>query len=203
VVLGAGPRLIDGWLCLDLFPAQLCVNLDWPLPFTHGSVRRVYLPFILEHLFYQEQAHRLLHEVLRILEPGGVVRIVVPDMEAMLHAYAAGDIDHFAAHRQKWAWANLVEHPLEFVVAWIGLAQPRMDFFNHKMGYDFAVLKALLDDVGFEQIRRCRYQGSPHPELRIDTTSKDADAGSPEGSLALFVEAVRPAQVRRSRRPRF
>ena len=78
--LGSGRSRIEGWLNIDVPPADLDMYLDWGLPFAEGVARYVYLSHVLEH-FYKREALELLRDVHRVLAPGGTVRLVVPDIE--------------------------------------------------------------------------------------------------------------------------
>jgi predicted SAM-dependent methyltransferase len=94
VNLGSGHELYEGWLSLDLqtsFKEALAWDLRRSLPFSDGSVARVYSSHLLEHLDFSSDAPRLLREILRVLEVGGRVRIVVPDVARWLEAYVHKD----------------------------------------------------------------------------------------------------------------
>lgn len=89
--LGCGTRRHPAWTNVDLVPAGPDVipcDLRRPLPFPAGSFQAVYAAHVLEHLVPVEAA-RLLAEVSRLLAPGGLVRIVVPDLEGIARAYLA------------------------------------------------------------------------------------------------------------------
>ncbi len=89
--LGCGGRRHPAWTNVDLVPAGpdvVAADLRRPLPFAAGSFRAVYAAHVLEHLEPVE-ARRLVAETHRLLEPGGVVRIVVPDLEGIARAYLA------------------------------------------------------------------------------------------------------------------
>jgi SAM-dependent methyltransferase len=51
--------------------------LDFPYPFADGSAREVYLKHVVEH-FPLPDIQRILGEVYRVLEPGGLVHVRVP-----------------------------------------------------------------------------------------------------------------------------
>ena len=89
--LGCGSRRHPDWTNVDLVPAGpdvIAVDLRRPLPCPAGSFRAVYAAHVLEHLEPGE-ARRLAAEIHRLLEPGGIVRIVVPDLEGIARAYLA------------------------------------------------------------------------------------------------------------------
>jgi predicted SAM-dependent methyltransferase len=193
VHIGCGGHHLPGWINLDNHPAPLAINLAWGLPLPTGSARFVFLSHLLEHLFYPAQSHRLLHEIQRVLQPGGVVRIVVPDIEQCINAYVNNDAAFFAARRQHWTWLPEDVTNLESFLAYAGAGPtPEHLFEHHKFGYDFETLKRCLERAGFINIRRCSYQSSKHNALRVDHASANASAQHGDGHYSLFVEAERP-----------
>jgi len=189
VHVGCGGHELPGWINVDNHPAPLAINLDWGLPLPTGSARYVFVAHLLEHLFHPAQSSRLLGEIRRVLAPAGVVRIVVPDIEKYLRAYASGDDAFFAARRRQ---RNLpVELTnLETFLPYAGAgATPDALFEHHKFGYDFATLASALERAGFADVRRCGYQQSPHEELRVDDASSNANAQHDGQHRSLFVEA--------------
>jgi SAM-dependent methyltransferase len=79
--LGCGTAKEAGAVGVDnvSLPAVDVVHdlLDFPYPFADGSAEQVYLKHVLEH-FPLPDAQRILREVYRILEPGGVMHVRVP-----------------------------------------------------------------------------------------------------------------------------
>src|ERR1051325_1885067 len=76
-------------------PDIMIANLTRPLPLPKQSVDVVYSSHTLEHL-YVEDAKLLVKEIHRILKPGGLCRIVVPDgqnavNERVIHEYIEAD----------------------------------------------------------------------------------------------------------------
>ena len=65
-----------------------CVDLG---RFADGSVAEIYASHVLEHLGYQSDLPRTLKEFHRVLRPGGVARISVPDFERLCRLFLAAD----------------------------------------------------------------------------------------------------------------
>jgi SAM-dependent methyltransferase len=189
VHVGCGGHELPGWINVDNHPAPLAINLDWGLPLPTGSARYVFVAHLLEHLFHPAQSSRLLAEIRRVLAPGGVVRIVVPDIEKYLRAYANGD-EAFFAERRRHRGLPVELTSLETLLPYAGAgATPDALFEQHKFGYDFATLARALEHAGFVDVRRCGYQQSPHTELRVDDASSNAAAQHDGQHFSLFAEA--------------
>lgn len=91
VNVGCGQTFHPEWLNFDVAPAAVGVkrwDLRRGLPFREGEVDAVYSSHVLEHLNCEE-AKRFIHDSWRILKPGGILRIVVPDLEQITRAYLA------------------------------------------------------------------------------------------------------------------
>lgn len=87
--LGCGTRFHPAWTNVDIVPLDSSVirhNLLQPLPFAADSFDAVYHSHVLEHLSL-EDAPRLLRECHRVLQPGGVIRIAVPNLESIARLY--------------------------------------------------------------------------------------------------------------------
>ena len=79
----------DDWLNLDFAPESAAVrkaDLLKPLALEDGSVGLVYSSHFLEHVPFS-QVPDLLSEALRVLRPGGVIRLVLPDLENLAREY--------------------------------------------------------------------------------------------------------------------
>lgn len=88
--LGCGARHATdaAWTNVDFHagPGVLGHDLLRRLPFPDRTFDVVYHSHVLEHLPHAE-APRFLAECLRVLVPGGVLRVVVPDLEGICRAY--------------------------------------------------------------------------------------------------------------------
>lgn len=190
--IGSGPYNLEGWINLDIFPAQLSTNVLWGLPFTNGQCRYVFLSHLLEHLFYPTDAMALLQEIYRILQPGGVVRIVVPDIEQCIRAYQENDKEFFQQRVEHWGAGDGNATRLEHFLSYAGAGpDPAWLFEAHKFGYDFETLERALQRAGFKTIIRSRFMASEQVSLRVDENSQVASAKFGDDYYSLFVEAVK------------
>lgn len=69
-------------------PNYLNHNLRYGIPFADNTASAVYSSHLLEHL-YHDQAALFCKEQWRVLKPGGVIRVVVPDLEGAAARYIA------------------------------------------------------------------------------------------------------------------
>lgn len=89
--LGCGPVDQPGFINVDAigFPHVHHLAPVYPLPmFADNTVDLVYVSHCLEHIEIAE-VPRALQEWTRIIKPGGILRIAVPDFEAVLQVYEA------------------------------------------------------------------------------------------------------------------
>jgi predicted SAM-dependent methyltransferase len=173
--LACGDRLLPGWVNIDLVPmADLRLDLRDSLPLPAGCAQYIYASHYLEHLDYRREAPPFLQECHRLLERGGVLRLVVPGVEQVLRAYAAED-DAFFAEQAKLhpAWCQT---RLEHVMYTIHMEG------RHKFGYDYETMAKLLAAHGFEP-ELSSFNASRHAALNQDYRG---------AGLSLFVDATRP-----------
>lgn len=100
--VGCGQRYDRRWVNLDLSSLDASVvqyDINLGLPFADGSFDAVYHSHVFEHL-KPEQGERLLKECFRVLAPGGVLRMVVPDLEKIAQLY-------LQKHQSAWAGDEL------------------------------------------------------------------------------------------------
>lgn len=89
--LGCGPRVHPDWVNVDFVSARKEVighDLTRGICFDDRSFDAVYHSHVLEH-FPKDAAPAFIRECFRVLKPGGVLRVVVPDLEGIAKAYLA------------------------------------------------------------------------------------------------------------------
>jgi len=134
------------WADIDWNPNVFVHDLRKPLPWPNGSISAIYASHLLEHL-YREEAVRLLKECLRVLEPGGVMRVVVPDLRHIVEQYIKdGDADRMMER----LGMRPAEPPSSNV--FVRLYHAIKDFHSHKWMYDAPSLMRLFIQVGFVDV---------------------------------------------------
>ncbi|GHV90776.1 hypothetical protein AGMMS50268_12790 [Spirochaetia bacterium] len=82
--LACGTVILEGWDNLDYesrTDGVIECNLTERLPYVNDSVDEILTSHFLEHLKLQTEAIPFLQECNRVLKPGGLLSIIVPDFE--------------------------------------------------------------------------------------------------------------------------
>jgi predicted SAM-dependent methyltransferase len=109
--LGCGDRLHPDWENVDLYPTgpgvRVC-DLRKRTPYGDETFDLVYHSHVLEH-FPRQAAFGLLQECHRVLKRGGVIRVVVPELERIARLYLEA-LDKAAQGEPGW------DHNYEWMV---------------------------------------------------------------------------------------
>ncbi len=158
-------------------PSILIRDVRKPFPFSDGSVTAVYASHVLEHL-YREEGQRLIAESFRVLAPGGILRIVVPDLRAIVEEYlGSGPLKNPRTESETPASSHLLYRIYD---AW-------QDFHSHKWMYDADSLISLFKRTGFEQVERRECHNS-----RIAGIQQVEDPSRLLKGAGVCVEGVKP-----------
>jgi predicted SAM-dependent methyltransferase len=87
--LGCGNKFHKDWVNVDMVsnsPYVKSYNLLKGLPFPNDQFNVIYHSHVLEH-FPKEKAPDFIRECFRVLKPGGIMRVVVPDLENIVNEY--------------------------------------------------------------------------------------------------------------------
>lgn len=180
VHLGCGKRHFPGWVHVD--------QVDLPhidhrhdvrtLPFLDDEVADVvYASHVFEY-FDRQEAPTVLAEWRRVLKPGGVLRLAVPDFPALVEVY-----------RRSGGLARVLG-PLFGRIEVSSPAGPAVIY--HKTVYDFADLQAVLESAGFAEVRRYEWRETEHADYDDHSQAYYPHMEKDSGLLiSLNVEATR------------
>lgn len=145
--LGCGDKYIDGYINIDIRPMEAVDKVDnikYLRSFKKDSVDVIYSASVLEHFIRWEykNALRRWHEILK---PGGILRVGVPDFEAIVNYYNK-------------------TNDLEAVM---GLLYGGQDYDQnfHYCCWDFKRLKEDLEYLGFKDIQRYNWRETDHAHI--------------------------------------
>jgi SAM-dependent methyltransferase len=141
VNLGSGPTGPESWVNMDRSPTMILrhaplvakairktgligdhhlvpwqphivrQDLTKPLPFADGTVDAVYSSHFFEHIYYSD-AHAIARECFRVLKPGGVLRLALPDGEAWARELIESGDDEAGEAGYRYL-LRLGSHPLD------------------------------------------------------------------------------------------
>lgn len=148
--LGCGSRYLPNWVNIDFVSSSEMViahDLTQGIPFEDHSFDFVYHSHILEH-FDRMTGRFFLEECYRVLKPGGMIRVVVPDLERIAASYLqelsdAKKGDKGAAERYQWAVIELLDQLVreqsggEMLQFWRQDDMPAVDFVQERVGDEF------------------------------------------------------------------
>ncbi len=154
--LGCGRRFHSEWLNFDVAPSDSSViahDLQKPLPLEDATCDVVYHSHVLEHL-PKAQAPAFIAECFRVLAPGGVLRVAVPDLENIARQYLrqldlAATGDEQAADRHAWMTLEMVDQLArhrsggEMLEHWKQPTMPEEEFVVQRLGHE---VSGFLDD---------------------------------------------------------
>ncbi len=138
------------------------LDLSRPFRFPDGYFECAFTAHVLEHL-HPDVAESCMREVHRVLAPGGIVRVSVPDLDRIVEDYDPSDPEAFL-------WG-----------IYQGRGRRDMGTARHWWHYNAGSLAALLRRVGFVEVQRCEYRQGRCPDVEVI----DNRPGS------LFMEAVK------------
>ncbi|MEQ9823734.1 MAG: methyltransferase domain-containing protein [Puniceicoccaceae bacterium] len=114
--LGCGNRFHPDWTNVDMVsssPHVVAHNLCEGIPYPDAHFEVVYHSHVLEH-FSRKEGREFLRECVRVLKPGGIIRVAVPDLEHIVRLYLnsleqALDEDIQAQHNYEWMLLELYD----------------------------------------------------------------------------------------------
>ena len=161
--VGCGDTFHPEWTNVDMVshsPHVRAYNLLKGLPYPDHRFEAVYHSHVLEH-FPREKAADFIRECFRVLKPGGIIRVVVPDLEDIVREYIKHLHDNLehpsrqAEARYDWIMVELYDQTVrnrtggqmgefarrlqladpEYLTARIGRRDPPEENKQHQQGF--------------------------------------------------------------------
>ncbi len=134
--IGCGKKYLDGYKHLDVIDFDhvdyVCDTRQLTM-IDDESVLEIYACHILEHVERNEVV-AVLSEWRRVLKPGGILRVAVPDFEAVVAEYQnTGDLSQFQG---------------------LLYGGQTYDYNYHHVAFDFTLLEAFFREAGFVGFQR-------------------------------------------------
>lgn len=179
--LGASPIWFkEGWYIVDhkirkstgTTIAGDAVNISLP----DESCSIVFCSHVFEHIPHY-RLPIIISEINRILEPGGVFRILTPDLELLCRKYVEKDTDFFEKARLEdesirtdlglgGMLMNFIVSPGQDTVLIDRNISEFIGGYAHIYAYDFEMLNRILKKLGFKSIIKSKFCDSSIKEMR-------------------------------------
>jgi predicted SAM-dependent methyltransferase len=175
--LGCGSKYIGGFYHIDAikYPHVDHQGFVDRLDFlTNNSVDLIYASHVLEH-FGRNEVDYVLREWHRVLRPGGVLRLAVPDFKACARLYVEGKLAHGIN---------------DIMGLIIGGQRNGHDF--HRVIFDEDTLKTRLRGVGFSEFRLWDWRRTEHSDIDDYSQAYLPHMDKENGTLvSLNIEAIK------------
>lgn len=198
VQVGCGQCAPEGWLNFDASPTlraerlplfgrfirrnahRFAANVRFGnivrgLPIPDQSCAGIYASHVLEHLALDECRTALAH-CHRYLQPGGILRVVMPDLEWVVDQYLKRKTAEPALAASGFMHDSVLgdeTRPRHFgkrLVEAYGNAR-------HRWLWDYAAFAEALTQAGFTRIRRCEFDDCDDPHFRaVEDSARFQDA---------------------------
>lgn len=183
--VGCGANMFEHFINLDfgwLPGLDLCWDIRKKIPLASNSLSGIFTEHALEHFEWQVLAQTVLPELFRILKPGGVIRICVPDAEMAIQGYVQAKREGLVDQRFRDSDPRALTPLMEVTNTFRRLFETYD--MGHKFAWDFQTMEYLLWRAGFIEIERASYMQGRDAALLVDYDRRAKES--------LYVEAAKP-----------
>jgi len=187
--IGCGPNPHERFINLDYCwhpKIDICWDVTKGIPLGNKAVKGIFSEHCFEHLRF-ESIDFVIRECRRVLEPGGTLRIIVPDGELYLTRYT-----EITRGRTDLELPYAAGDRFEEIYSPILSVNRIFRAHGHLCIYDFDLLRQLLLRNGFVDIRRETFASGRDPQLLIDSASRAVESLYAEASKPMDGIALKP-----------
>jgi len=171
---GCGEWAEAGWINSDVKDSpgiDVVADIREGLPIDSDSIDYAVSIHAMPEIPYTELVPTL-EELRRVLKPGGVLRLALPDLDKGIAAYHRRDREYFKVPDEA---AKSVGAKFVTQMVWFGYSR---SLFTHEF------VEELLEKAGFTRVDHCAYRqtASRYPEI-VELDNREQES--------LFVEAVK------------
>lgn len=161
--IGGGWSLFEGWLNTDIetIPGVMWMDATQRFPFGDETFQYVYSEHMIEHVPYGK-GERLLRECYRVMRRGGAIRIITPDLSAIIRLY---DPELSAEQKRYMQWFCQTFVP-ERTPSAASAINTMFRSWGHQFIYDEQTLAGSMRSAGFNSITRYPIRCTGYPELQ-------------------------------------
>jgi predicted SAM-dependent methyltransferase len=161
--IGGGWHRLDGWLNTDieLIPDVMRMDATQRFPFADRTFYFVYTEHMIEHVAYQKAVY-MLRECHRVMQEGGVIRVVTPDLAAIVGLYGG----KLCADQQEYLSWFCQTFAQECPPSPVSAINAMFRQWGHQFIYDEKTLADSMLAAGFGSIERCALGESRHLDLQ-------------------------------------
>lgn len=162
--IGGGWTLLKEWLNTDIdtIPSVMRMDATERFPFADGTFDFVYTEHMIEHISYQKAA-AMLRECRRVMREGAVIRVVTPDLAAVVGLYD----EKLCPDQERYlSWFCRTFVPKECPSNAASVINVMFRQWGHQFIYDEETLRSSMHTAGFRSIERWPLGESRHPELQ-------------------------------------
>jgi predicted SAM-dependent methyltransferase len=176
--VGCGPIYMMDFYNIDLrtdVKTDYCGSIFDINTIENDSVDFIWSCHMLEHLDYPNDTVKALELFYKWLKPGSGIRLALPDMELIMQYYMNNSKKLFqifgdSVDDKYYKLNSKAERMLFFMRGW-----------EHKIVFDFELIKELLEDAGFKNVKKMGFNKSDLQDWADDRYPMES----------LYVEAIK------------
>lgn len=144
------------------------------IPYPDNSVAMIYHSDFFEHLSYHE-ATSFLKECHRVMKPGALMRVCVPDLSVIIEAYDTHNLDEFNDIQPGEYTQSKSDSVRASMLMFGSLGSTQSAYQGHQMMYDSEGLEEMLSNAGFVDVEQHEEDMSRSPLMCNKDVHRDVE----------------------------